>query len=75
MSLKEDSISDKIARGPSNLILLIDIAKSAVCSFLTCNDRYDWSVYTVCFSPINSAQLVLNIGLLRGVTSSLMGYW
>ena len=30
---------------------MIDIAKSAVCSFLTCNDRYDWSVYTVCFSP------------------------
>ena len=26
---------------------MIDIAKSAVCSFLTCNDRYDWSVYTV----------------------------
>ena len=30
---------------------MIDIAKSAVCSFLTCNDRYNWSVYTVCFSP------------------------
>ena len=30
---------------------MIDIAKSAVCSFLTCNDRYDWSVYIVCFSP------------------------
>ena len=29
---------------------MIDIAKSAVCSFLTCNDRYDWSVYTVCVS-------------------------
>ena len=31
---------------------MIDIAKSAVCSFLTCTDRYDWSVYTVC--PISS---------------------
>ena len=48
---------------------MIDIAKSAVCSFLTCNDHYDWSL------PVRgSAQLVLDIGLLRGVTSSLMGY-